>query len=81
MIFALPTVLHEDERYYAKGEGPLLKRATYSSTRVFITPNYQGKNTVNASELWDERLHRELGQLTTQARTDLQVRSLRNGDT
>jgi len=51
VIFALPTVFHEDERYYAKGEGPLLKRAAYSSTRVFVTPNYHGKNTVNASEL------------------------------
>jgi len=51
VIFALPTVLHEDERYYAKGEGPIWKRAAYSSTRVFITPNYQGHNTLNASEL------------------------------
>jgi hypothetical protein len=51
VIFALPTVLHEDERYFAKGDGPVWKRAAYSSTRVFITPNYQGHNTVNASEL------------------------------
>jgi len=51
VIFALPTVLHEDERYFAKGEGPILKRALYSSTRVLITPNYHGHNTLNASEL------------------------------
>lgn len=51
VIFALPTVFHEDERYYAKGEGPILRRALYSSTRVFITPNYHGKSTFNASEL------------------------------
>ena len=51
VIFALPTVLHEDERYYAKGEGPLLKRALYSSTRVLITPNYHGHNTFNVAEL------------------------------
>jgi hypothetical protein len=51
VIFALPTVFHEDERYFAKGEGPIWKRAAYSSTRVFITPNYHGHNTVNASEL------------------------------
>jgi hypothetical protein len=51
VIFALPTVLHEDERYFAKGSGPILKRVMYSSTRVFITPNYQGHNTFNASEL------------------------------
>jgi hypothetical protein len=51
VIFALPTVFHEDERYYAKGSGPIWKRAAYSSTRVLITPNYQGHNTLNASEL------------------------------
>lgn len=51
VIFALPTVLHEDERYFAKGEGPKLKRAVYSSSRVFITPNYQGHNTLNIAEL------------------------------
>ena len=51
VIFALPTVFHEDERYYAKGTGSVWKRAAYSSTRVLITPDYQGHNTFNASEL------------------------------
>jgi hypothetical protein len=51
VIFALPTVFHQDERYFAKGSGPLFKRAAYSSTRVFITPNYHGHNSFNASEL------------------------------
>ena len=61
VIFALPTVLHEDERYYAKGEGPILKRAVYSSTRVFITPNYHGHNTVNASELMGRAIAQGIG--------------------
>lgn len=51
VIFALPTVFHQDERYFAKGEGPKWKRALYSSTRVLITPNYSGHNSFNASEL------------------------------
>lgn len=51
VIFALPTVFHEDERYYAKGEGKIWKRAVYASTRVLITPNYQGHNTINGAEL------------------------------
>lgn len=51
VIFALPTFLHEDERYYAMGKGSFWKRAVYSSTRIFITPNYQGHNTLNLSEL------------------------------
>ena len=51
MIFALPTLLHEDERYYAKGEGGIFKRGIYAATRVLITPNYKGHNTLNISEL------------------------------
>jgi hypothetical protein len=49
--FVMPTIVHEDERYYAKGEGPLLNRAVYAATRILITPNYHGKNTFNAAEI------------------------------
>lgn len=52
VIWALPTVTHEDERYYAKGEGPVFDRAIYAASRVLITPNYHGKNTFNASEIF-----------------------------
>lgn len=51
VIFGLPTAFHEDERYFARGEGPIWKRGVYASTRVFITPNYQGHNTINGAEL------------------------------
>ena len=61
VIFALPSVLHEDERYFAKGEGPILKRALYSSTRVFITPDYHGHNTFNASELAGRAIAQGIG--------------------
>jgi len=52
VIFALPTVLHEDERYYAKGEGSFLKRGIYAASRILITPDYHGHNTFNASEVF-----------------------------
>jgi hypothetical protein len=52
VIFALPTVLHEDERYYAMGEGKFVKRALYAATRILITPDYHGNNTLNASEIF-----------------------------
>jgi hypothetical protein len=52
VIFALPTVFHQDERYYAKGEGSIMKRALYASSRVLITPSYSGRNTFNASEIF-----------------------------
>ena len=51
VIFALPTVLHEDERYYALGKGSILKRAAYAASRVAITPDYHGHDTINGSEL------------------------------
>lgn len=52
VIFALPTVFHQDERYYAMGHrAGIWKRAAYSASRVAITPGYSGRNTFNASEL------------------------------
>jgi hypothetical protein len=51
VIFAMPTILHEDERYYALGQGSIWKRGTYAATRIFITPDYHGHNTVNFAEL------------------------------
>lgn len=52
VIWIMPTIVHEDERYYAMGQGPLVKRAVYSASRVLITPNYHGKNTFNAAEIF-----------------------------
>ncbi len=51
IIFAFPTLFHEDERYFAMGQGSFWKRVEYSSMSVFITPNYHGKNTVNLAEI------------------------------
>lgn len=60
VVFALPTLLHEDERYYAKGEGGILKRGMYAATRILITPNYQGHNTINASEILGRGMAQEI---------------------
>lgn len=51
VIFALPTIFRQDERYYAMGEGSVWKRMAYSTSRVAITPNYEGHNSFNISEL------------------------------
>lgn len=51
VIYAFPTVLHEDGRYFAKGEGSIFKRALYASSRVIITRKYDGDPTFNASEI------------------------------
>ncbi len=51
VIFVLPNLFHQDERYYAMGKGGFWKRATYSGSRILITPDYHGHNSFNASEL------------------------------
>src|ERR1035438_7460449 len=51
VIFALPTLLHQDERYYAKGEGSVLGRGIYAASRVLITRDYHGHNVFNSSEI------------------------------
>lgn len=50
-IFLMPTLLHEDGRYFAKGEGGKWRRTLYSTSRVFIAPSYQGRSTLNGAEL------------------------------
>ena len=51
VIFAFPTVLHQDERYYAMGTGGFWKRAFYAASRVAVAKNYEGENVFNASEV------------------------------
>ncbi len=52
VIFALPSMLHEDERYFAKGEGGIWKRALYASSRVLIVRTYSGNERINNSEIF-----------------------------
>jgi len=51
VIFALPTVFHQDERYFAMGEGTFWKRGVYAASRILITPSYHGHDSFNISEL------------------------------
>ena len=59
VIFAYPTIFHQDERYYAMGKGGFWKRATYAATRIFVARDYQGRNVFNVSQL--------LGRATSQS--------------
>jgi hypothetical protein len=51
VVWALPTVFHEDERYYALGRGSIAHRALYAVSRIAITPDYNGHPTINGAEL------------------------------
>lgn len=52
VVFVMPTIFHQDERYYAKGEGGFWKRGIYAASRILITPDYHGHNSFNASEVF-----------------------------
>jgi hypothetical protein len=46
----LPTVLHEDPRYFRRGSGSAMARAWYALNRTFITRNDNGTAAFNTSE-------------------------------
>jgi hypothetical protein len=47
----LPSILHEDTRYYALGEGSVMKRALYVISRQAVTRTYGGRDTPNIAGL------------------------------
>ncbi len=47
----LPSVLHEDSRYYTKLHGSVLNRAVYAVSRTVITRNDNGSEGFNFSEV------------------------------
>lgn len=51
VIWALPTLLRQDERYYAMGHGSKWKRLGYSLSQVAVARNYSDKPVVNFSEI------------------------------
>ena len=64
----VPTLTHQDSRYYALGTGHWYVRALYAYTRVLITPNDAGRNTFNYSEIVGKGAAAGLGDLYYPAR-------------
>jgi hypothetical protein len=48
--FIVPSVLHQDTRYYTLGKGPFVKRLGYAFSRVAVTRADSGHETFNFSE-------------------------------
>jgi hypothetical protein len=48
----VPSVLHQDPRFYQKSDGGFASRATYAATRMFITRSDSGHKRFNASEIF-----------------------------
>jgi hypothetical protein len=49
--FIVPTITHEDTRYYSLEHGGFLKRSGYALSRVLITRSDSGKRTFNYGEV------------------------------
>jgi hypothetical protein len=49
--FVVPSVTHEDTRYYTLGRGGFLKRTGYALSRAVVTRSDAGKDVFNASEV------------------------------
>jgi hypothetical protein len=47
----LPSLLHEDPRYFRKGTGSAKSRIFYAATRVFVTKTDGGEKTFNFAEV------------------------------
>jgi hypothetical protein len=60
----LPTVLHQDPRYFRRGRGKAWARIGYAASRVLIARTDSGKNTFNASQMFGQ-----LGQASISAYT------------
>jgi hypothetical protein len=60
----LPTVLHEDPRYFRRGRGKAWSRIAYAASRVLIARTDSGKNTFNACQMFGQ-----LGQASISAYT------------
>jgi hypothetical protein len=47
----MPSILHEDPRYFRRGYGPFWSRTWYAATRVFVTRTDSGGTRFNYSEI------------------------------
>jgi hypothetical protein len=47
----LPSVLHQDPRYFARGRGSVSSRAIYAASRILVTRGDAGARQLNMSEL------------------------------
>lgn len=69
--FLMPSLLHQDPRYFRNPELPFLKRAFYSVSRVVIARSDKGYDTFNSATI--------LGEAGAQALSDLYVPGQRQG--
>jgi hypothetical protein len=47
----MPTLFHQDPRYFRRGYGSKWSRAGYAATRIFVAPDDKGRQRFNFSEV------------------------------
>jgi hypothetical protein len=52
----LPSILHQDPRFFPKPEGSFVSRASYAASRIVITRSDSGKREFNFSEVFGSAL-------------------------
>ena len=62
VIFALPTLLHEDVRYYAMGHGGWKRREFHAAASVLVARNYDGENTFSGAEVFGRAIAQGVSQ-------------------
>lgn len=66
----LPSVLHQDPRFYQSGQGGFWHRTGYAVSRIFITRTDSGDETFNASEVFGSAISSAFSVYTYHPRSD-----------
>ena len=66
----LPSLLHQDPRYYQLGKGSFLRRSGYAVSRIWVTRTDSGHKQVNYSEILGSGMASAISTYTYYPRTD-----------
>ncbi len=66
----LPSVLHQDPRYFQSGHGSFFDRTGYSVSRIFVTRSDSGHNQFNFSEIFGSAIASAISTYSYHPRSD-----------
>jgi hypothetical protein len=75
----LPSVLHQDPRYFQSGHGSFFSRTEYSVSRIFITRGDSGHHQFNFSEIFGAAIASGISTYSYHPRRTLIGETIKNG--
>jgi hypothetical protein len=75
----VPSILHQDPRFFPKPEGSFFSRATYAASRIVITRGDSGRREFNFSEVFGSALASAISTYSYHPRRTLIGESTKNG--